>query len=513
MPTFSSPQSKVLFSRKPLTLNMAGQRSGKSHMIGFKSGFFVKNFPRMRGMIAANTYKQLSQSTLVAVRKVWKQEFGIEEYDKNRNQNGVYVVNKKPPAHFTVFEEYDRYDGIISFRNGAIIYIASLDNYEAHDGKELGWAELDETKDTREEALTAVILGRMSQPGMYVTSEGDLIYSDDLDTDLEPFNPVCINTSPAVGVVEWLIKMFNLEDYADEILEKITSFPDFFYKEDDNKAICIYSTFHNAHNLPKNYIDNRLKSLTKNDALKFVYGYPFSQSGGEFYDEFHRLKHVKPVAFVPGQAVHLTFDFNVMPYMTMLCSQVEYVTMFADDDIQLYEEHKEGTREVTVTKVKFFKEYCLKSPFNSVTGVVEAFRADYEHRVNTIFYYGDASGHNRVPGAKGEYRVYDDVEKDLSGLIFPGSDRTMRRNPSVLKRRKFIQEILKGGIHFILIEIDPDGCPELIRDFQYLKLGSDGKLKEVVRVPETGQSYQKHGHCTDAFEYEVCEMFEDIFNG
>lgn len=510
MPTFSQPQLKVLWSRKPLTLNMAGQRVGKSHMIGFKSGYYVKNFPRMRGMIAANTYKQLSQSTLVAVRKVWKQEFGIEEYDRIRNPKGVYVVNKKPPANFTVFEAYDRYDGIVSFRNGAIIYIASLDNFQAHDGKELGWAELDETKDTREDALTSVILGRMSQPGMYITSEGNLIYSDDLGCEYEAFNPVCINTSPAVATPDWLIEMFNLTEYDDEILEKITSFPDFFYKEHENKAIVIYSTHHNQHNLPKNYIANRLQSLTKGDALKFVYGYPFSQSGGEFYDEFDRLRHVKRIDYEPSKPVHLTFDFNVMPYMTMLCSQVETIAMYANDRNELFDEWDIGRRDVVVSKIKFFKEYCLASPFNTVTGVIDAFKLDHPH-CNTVFYYGDASGHNRVPG-KGEYRIFDDVEDDLRGLIHPGSDRTMRRNPSVLKRRKFIQEILKGGIHFIIIEIDPIGCPETIKDFQYLKLGSDGKLKQVVKVPETKATYQKYGHCTDALEYEVCELFEDTFN-
>ncbi|GEM67570.1 hypothetical protein SMI01S_11760 [Sphingobacterium mizutaii NBRC 14946 = DSM 11724] len=490
---------------------MAGQRVGKSHMIGFKSGYYVKNFPKMRGMIAANTYKQLSQSTLVAVRKVWKQEFGITEYDRTRNPSGVYVVNKKPPAHFTINEAYDRYDGIVSFRNGAIIYIASLDNYEAHDGKELGWAELDETKDTKEEALTSVILGRMSQPGLFVNELGELVYLEEGTDEFEPFNPVCINTSPAVATPEWLIDMFNLHKYDAEILEKITAFPDFFYKEIDGKAIVIYSTHHNAHNLPRNYIQNRLKTLTKGDALKFVYGYPFSQTGGEFYDEFDRLRHVLSVPFVENKPVHLSFDFNVLPYMTMLCAQVETLTKWVDSEHRYFDNFSEGHRLVQVMEIRFFKEYCLKSPQNDVKGVVTQFKADYSGKVNTVFYYGDGSGHNRVPG-KGEYRIYDDVEFELHGLIFNASDRTMRRNPSVLKRRKFIQEILKGGIHHVIIRVDSVGCPELIKDFQYLKLGSDGKLKEVVKDPVTKQTYQKYGHTTDAMEYLICELCDKLFD-
>ncbi|WP_343320229.1 hypothetical protein [Sphingobacterium multivorum] len=465
----------------------------------------------MRGMIAANTYKQLSQSTLVAVRKVWKQEFNITEYDRIRNPNGVYVINKKPPAHFKINEAYDRYDGIISFRNGAIIYIASLDNYAAHDGKELGWAELDETKDTKEEALTSVILGRMSQPGLYIDEHGNLVYLEEGSDTYEPFNPVCINSSPAVATPEWLIDMFQLHEFDAEILEKITSFPDFFYKEIDGKAIVIYSTHHNAHNLPRNYIDNRLKTLTKGDALKFVFGYPFSQTGGEFYDEFDRLQHVLSTPYLDNKPVHLTFDFNVLPYMTMLCAQVETMAKWVDSEHRYFDDFSEGLKLIQVKEIRFFQEYCLKSPQNDVKGVVTQFKADYSGKVNTVFYYGDGSGHNRVPG-KGEYRIYDDVEFELHGLIFNGSDRTMRRNPSVLKRRKFIQEILKGGVHHVIIRVDPKGCPELIRDFQYLKLGSDGKLKEVVKDPVTKQTYQKYGHTTDAMEYFVCELCEDIFN-
>src|SRR5690606_8903937 len=166
-----TPQLRVFKSRKALTLNMAGQRAGKSHLIGIKSGIFVKKAPKIKGMIAANTYMQLTQSTLVAVKKVWRDYFGITEYDSKGNPNGHYVIHKHPPKHFIKFDNYDNYRSIISFANGAIIYIASLDNYMAHDGKEIGWAELDETKDTKEEALKAVILARLSQPGLFYQND------------------------------------------------------------------------------------------------------------------------------------------------------------------------------------------------------------------------------------------------------------------------------------------------------------------------------------------------------
>lgn len=500
----SKPQIRVLQSRSSLTLNMAGQRAGKSFLIGFKSGYFVLNFPKMKGMIAANTFMQLSQSTMVECKKVWKDVFGLTEYTEN-DRAGSFVVNKKPPKHFRQFEIFNDYNGIVAFENGAIIFIASLENYLAHDGKTLGWAELDETKDTRKEALKAVILARLSQPGLYFHNETlEFEYIDDIDIaemhNYSPINPCCINTSPSIGVVKWLTDMFGLEDLEKEIYSKVTDPKDFFYIKQGLQTVIIYSTYWNAHNLVDNYIENRLSQLSEGEALKFIFGFPFGRSGSSYFRNFNKLEHVSPLPYLPDQPIHLTYDFNAVPYMTQIAIQIL---------------PNERTLEY---EVRIFREYCLSSPYNSTKSVCEHFIQDFEDFSPYVYFYGDASGDSRQAGA-GDHTQFDTVRDMLYKFTSKRSDRVQRKNKGVFNRRDFIDRILErklkipynGEMYTVAVYIDPS-CEKTITDFQWLKEGVDGKLKEKEKDMETGISYEKIGHTSDAIEYMICECFEDYYS-
>jgi len=497
-----TPQLKVFKSRKALTLNMAGQRSGKSHNIGIKSAIYVSNAPKIRGMIAANTYMQLTQSTLVAVKKVWKDYFGLTEFDTKGNPNGDYVIHKHPPSHFIQFDKFDNYRSIISFKNGAVVFAVSLDNYMAHDGKEIGWAELDETKDTKEEALKAVILARLSQPGLFYQNDtGSVTYLEDYEdqTNYTPFNPCCINTSPAVGVVKWLTDMFQLPLYEKEIYEKVTNPKDYYYHENGNQAVCIYSTYWNAHNLPKNYIEIRLSQLSENEGLKYVFGYPFARTGDSYFMNFNKLVHVKPVVYNKTLPIHISFDFNAKPYMTLECAQVEPVEEFLE------------------FQIRFFREYCLSSPENSTGAVCKRFKDDYEDDDPMVFFYGDASGDYRQAGS-GDFTQFDTVRDELSDFISRASDKVPRKNKGVFNRRDFINKIIErkliipyNGLDYTVVLIMDESCKYLIEDMQWLKEGLDGKLKEQEKDKETGLKYEKIGHTSDAMEYLVCELLDDYY--
>ena len=502
----STPQIKVLRSRTSLTLNMAGQRAGKSFLIGFKTGYYICNFPKMKGMIAANTYKQLEQSTMAECKRVWKNVYNLTEYNE-KNPTGNYVVNKKPPKHFHQFELFADYNGIISFENGAIVFIASLENYLAHDGKTLGWAELDETKDTREEALKGVILARLSQPGLYYHNETlEYEYIDDIPMDemhnYSPINPCCINTSPSIGVVKWLTDMFGLEDEEQTIYDKVTNPNEFYYKKDTHKTVVIYSTYWNKHNLVENYIENRLSQLSEGEALKFVFGFPFGRSGASYYRNFNKLEHVAPVPFIPDLPIHLTYDFNVVPYMTQIACQIY---------------PNERTKEF---ELRVFKEYCLSSPYNSTKSACEHFIQDFENYKPKpyVYFYGDASGDSRQAGS-GDHSQFDTVREMLYEFTSSRSDRVPKRNKGVFNRRDFVDRILErklqipynGEMYTVVLKIDPD-CKKVIEDFQWLKEGVNGKLKERVKDPETGATYEKLGHCSDALEALICELFEDYYS-
>lgn len=213
------------------------------------------------------------------------------------------------------------------------------------------------------------------------------------------------------------------------------------------------------------------------------------KTGAEFYHAFNRGKHVKKLAFNPALPVHLTFDFNVLPYMTMLCCQID----------------TSGGKTV----FKFFREYCLKNPDNSSRAAAQYFIRDFAQYKPTVFYYGDASGKNRIAG-QGNKRNFDDIEAVLLPFLNAASDRVLSKNPGIFSARDFENLILSGYYNGIEIEID-ESCTELIADMENVKVSIDGKDKEMFSDKQLNVRYQKYGHTSDAKTYLIISVLYDIY--
>ena len=482
----SSPQYEMIASRQQVNLFLAGQGSGKTHCSGLISGIFISTFPKVHGFIGANTYTQLSDSTLFRIRKVWKEVFNWTEYTKG-NPRGNFVVDVQPPAHFnTKDHEYDSYHGKICFQNGTVVYKGSLDNYKAHDGKEFAWAILDETKDTKEEAVKEVITGRLRESGMWVDASGAL----SRDPGGDPFNPLYIFTSPAK--VPWINEWFRLDDYQDEITELIYSATTYFCRKIDNKLAVISSSYHNQANLPANFIENQKANLHTALIDMLIYGNPFSQSGGEFYKCFDRAKHVKDVrkvqgfddgarAYNPKLALHASFDFNVNPYMTCTIWQLQGKKVYQIDEI------------------------CLPNPGNTTPAICREFIRLYQGHSAGLFIYGDPSGKQEDTRSEKGSNDFTLIMKNLAQ--FRPTKRVFEAAPSVTMRGNWINTIFEKGHEGIEIIID-QRCQKSIADYTYLKEASDGtKLKEKTKNPDTQVSYEKYGHCSDSNDYFLTFAF------
>lgn len=476
------PQYDILVSQKQINIFLAGQGSGKTFCAGIISGIMITKYPNIHGFIGANTYMQLSDSTLYRIRTVWREDFGWTEYSKF-NPKGNYVVDIQPPTHFnTQGHEYDTYYGKICFQNGTVIYKGSLDNYKAHEGKEFGWAILDETKDTKEEAVKEVIIGRLRERGM--TNESG-----------EPWNPLFIFTSPAK--VQWINEWFSLEKFSTEITTSIYSSDTYFRQEIENKFVVISSTYHNEQNLPENYIENQKLNMHRGLQDMLIYGNPFSQSGGEFYKCFNRIKQVKPNPITNGHhhfykaglPLHITFDFNVHPYMTCNVWQMD---------------GKKATQ---------IDEICLSNPNNTTPTVCKEFIRRYQGHEAGLFIYGDPSGdHEDTRVEKRTEEKYNDFVLIRNALAqFKPALRIDSAAPPVVMRGNFINTIFEKNFEGIEIIIG-DNCKNTINDYQYLKEDADGrKFKEKVKDPQTLVSYEKLGHTSDANDYFICWVFRSEF--
>jgi hypothetical protein len=484
----SYPQAAIFESTSSINLFLAGVGSGKTYLLGLITRRFINDFPEVRGFIAANTYLQLEHSTLFRIREYWK-SIGIVEYNKDSCPWGQYVVNRRPPSSpgwNTKGQSFDDYYGIITFYNGCNVFIGSMDNAKAHEGKEFGWAVLDETKDTKEEDVKEIIIARIRQKGMYIV-DGVLCSTGFVS---QQYNPLFITTSPAK--TDWINEWFKLDNFIDEITSHIYSRETFFQKVIDDKFITISSTYHNVHNVGENYINNILQNNTEERGKALVYANPFTLTGGEFYSSFDRLKHVGRVSYNPELPIHISFDQNSVPYNSAGIAQI--------------------VRDGDLWQWRFIDEIALVNPRNSTEEVCEEFIQRYPNHKAGIFFYGDASGHNRTTMNKDFSHHYEIIAYKLRRYLINDSDRTLVSNPSVVLRRDFINKIFECKLP-IQVVID-ESCHYLISDLMYCKQALDGgKDKHVVTDRETGDKYQKYGHFGDLFEYMAVELFKTYYNG
>ena len=220
-----------------------------------------------------------------------------------------------------------------------------------------------------------------------------------------------------------------------------------------------------------------------------------SSDGAAFYT-FKKATNVSNVEFLEGNtAVHLSFDQNVKPYITMLAAQVHYT-------------------DNGVLQIRVFKEYCLPHPKNKTHAVCEAFLLDYQNhisdgKIHQVFIYGDASGSKR--DTRQSKSDYDIAKATLWQLTNNKSLKVQKSNPEVRKRVLFLCSIFEGKIPGVELLID-ENCTELIKDLLHIKEDANGgKLKEKARDKD-GATFEKYGHTSDALEYLLTTVLKQQFS-
>lgn len=123
-----------------------GRGSGKTQAGAMWAETMLAKHPDKPGLIAANTYKQLSRFTL-------KKLFALLAL-----AGIAFVHGRRPPASWGVRPHFPTYDGVLTLVNGAQAITSQLTNYDDLRGADLAWGWLDETRDTDPEAI-AVVLG------------------------------------------------------------------------------------------------------------------------------------------------------------------------------------------------------------------------------------------------------------------------------------------------------------------------------------------------------------------
>ena len=259
--------------------------------------------------------------------------------------------------------------------------------------------------------------------------------------------------------------------------------------EKEKKVVEYFYTVHHSTYEDNRWLSDEVKAQiedykTKNRYLFSVYGlglWTAKETGGNFYKEFSRASHTGRCQYNNELALHISFDFNVNPYMTCTIFQVFGKRIFQIDEI------------------------AAKNPHNNTSGICKLFKQRYFAHSAGLFVYGDPAGRHedtRTESGQNDFRIIQSSLQELRPQM-----RIVTKAPAVAMRGNWINAILHHNESDIQLMID-ERCTNTISDFSYLKEASDGtKHKEKVKDEETKVTYEKYGHMTDAFDYFITVAF------
>ncbi|MCB2186730.1 MAG: terminase family protein [Deltaproteobacteria bacterium] len=248
-------QLRVLNSRKKLVFMGGGVGSGKTDVGSLWAlGKAAATPPGVLGLVAANSYTQLVDSTLRNLYKNWT-TWGVD-------LEPATLPRRSDPWNLAVHTGRGRVE----------ILCRSLESYQMLAGVELGWAWLDECFLARREAVD-LILARLRDRRM----AGQVLLTTTLD---EPGS--------------WLHQMF-VENFDPALM-------DVFYA----------TTYDNQANLPPGYIEGLQAAYPRQLFQRMVLAKWVALGGESIYYNFARAAHVREDAeFEPQRDLLWALDFNI----------------------------------------------------------------------------------------------------------------------------------------------------------------------------------------------------------
>lgn len=206
--------------------------------------------------------------------------------------------------------------------------------------------------------------------------------------------------------------------------------------------------------------------------------------GGKFYSEYDRLRHSFYRRYRKDESLHISFDFNVHPYMSLIICQVVGSSLYIIDEI------------------------AASEPDNNTPNLCRLFTQKYQRHEGNVYIYGDPSGRAADTHTTQGSNQYSIIRKHLG--LFKTHLRVDTKAPPVEMRGDFINEIFKGNFAGIRIVLDEKKCIKTIDDLMYCMKAADGtKFKQRTRNKETNITYELRGHFTDTLDYIVCRLFRD----
>ena len=472
-PLFDIPAYYPAYITNKRYVNIWGGRgSGKSHEIAGKLVVVrLLCYPDFNWLIIRKIYNTLRASTFVE----------IEAYIKEWDLGTFFKITKSPMR-------------IECLLNGNVANFAGMDDSEKlksiHNIKGILWEEAMEIDDFGDfDRLDKSLRAPIHAPKLYELQHFIL------------FNPENKN--------HWIYKIFH---DADPQIESQYA----YYRK---RAFYLRTTYRDNH-----FLAPEFGELLEADKHSNPERYRIDANGdwgvlssvGLFYKDFMYDKVVVRDLYKTydrGKPLFLTFDFNVMPYISLSVHQI----------------NNDG-RNLQINQLR---EFCLTE--NGKVGKIEetlrAFLQEYSYQTGTVYITGDRSGHSKKTNAETDFAtILEQLRPSQKQAAHFGIKQTLydvfncafnvvnltttSANPRLYLRQLLFQEIHKGvltyrgqsaiigsnGLNLPIMQRIDDTCYQTIRDYQ--------EVKESVTESHTKSDRDKNRtHTSDANDYLYCTLF------
>ncbi len=454
-----------LMAEQLVKVLIAGRGFGKSFINGIIIMLHVRNMPRSRGLFLGATYTQILTNTLLPIKSAWN-TFGYIE--------GVhYVVGKRPPDYFEKpFMKPDRYENVISWWNGTVVILASMDRPALNRGGNNDWSVVDESLLIKREEYDRNI--SPSIRGSHTSLKGSKGHLSESFTTSMPYG----------NVGKWLLDMqakaknpeentFYIEGTSwhnrvilgDEVLKKWkrTMAPVIYAIEVMNKKMQLGNLFYPA-----------LKDVHFYTAEDYSHidnlGYDISEKRNSRWDK----------DCLPSQPLNISHDWGAFNCITI---------------DQFY---------TSINTLRFINYMFVSHP-QIIDDLAEDFCEYYKyHKNKTVYQWGDKSGNKKEANSKETYfNQFADILSKKGWRVI----RMKVGDIEHLTRHEFMNGCHRNG-YPINIEYNATNCSDLRIALETAGMKDGKKDKSSENDPNVKQQHATHG--TDAHDYRVYHGFSHL---
>lgn len=471
-----------LMAKQLVKVLIAGRGFGKSFINGISIMIKVATMPRSRGLFIGATYTQILTNTLLPMKSAWGWFGYVEGVD--------YVIGRKPPSFFdTPYQKPDRYENVITWRNGTTIIFGSMDRPQLMRGGNYDWSLTDEALLVKEEQYTQIVTPTLR--GSHILLHGKPGHLGEEFTSSMPYG----------SMGEWLLN---------KQAEAKSKVNDTFYIEGtswDNVEILTEKVLHKwKRQMPEiiyliEVMNKRIRqmgsqfypSLTDRHWYTDSYEYNFVDNLGFNTNKLSKKDSRWDKDCDPNQPLNISHDWGAFNCITV--DQYSKKPLFINDQFT-----------IPGNTVRFINYMYVSHP-RIHTDLAKDFCEYYNYHKNKVVHqFGDKSGNNAMANSK------DTMFNEFANVLRKNGWRVIKErtgDAEHLGRHDFINKLHKAEDQTLpMVMYNNNNCKDLRIALESAPMKDGKKDKRSEGNPRIQQQHATHG--TDAHDYRLWFGFHPL---